>query len=97
MFEEMMAIKLGIDVHLIGKVVLANFRSFLTFSGALFVCLTHYWNYDAKPTLFDNIDDFQRLILDFAKRPESSETPIDLAVIPSVVIENLSLLPRLFR
>ena len=61
--DEFLGTKMCLDVHLVGKQTLANFRSLLTFSGALFISMARHQNYEAKPQLFENIDAFQEQIL----------------------------------
>ena len=89
--------KMCLDVHVVGKQTLANFRSLLTFSGALLISMARYQNYEAKPYLFENIEVFQEQILRRHAELELSPVPLDLALIPVCLVQNLAGYPKTFR
>jgi len=62
-YEELMGAKMCIDVHLIGKNTLAGYRSFFTFTGALFITLNNADEVlsktdDLLKDIFENVDLF---------------------------------------
>ena len=63
-FEMFMSYKLSIDVHIVGKNTLSNFRSLFSFSGSLFMLMNAS---DATKFLtnnyFDSIDVFQDQVI----------------------------------
>ena len=95
-----MGIKMCYDAHLSGKNTLAGFRSFFTFTGCLFITLNNAEEYFSKRTqwadLFDNIEVFQHKVLSLPTL-DTDRIPLDLASLPSLLLTNLSSMPRLFR
>ena len=99
-FEELMGTKMCIDVHLTGKNTLAGFRYFLTFTGALFMCMNNGTEFLSKKTqlgeIFQNIDTFQSKLVS-TNQYDDPFMPVDIAVLPTLILQNLGGLPRLFR
>ena len=61
-----MGVKMCLDAHITGKNTLTNFRSLLTFTGALFVALSYSQNYTALPKpekIFETVEHFQHALI----------------------------------
>lgn len=99
-FEEYMGIKMCYDAHVTGKNTLAGFRSFFTFTGCMFIVLNNSQEYLSKKNqlaeIFDNIESFQSKVVSLPTL-EVDRMPLDLAALPSLILTNLSHMPRLFR
>lgn len=91
----MLATRLCIDAHIIGKQTLATFRELLTFSGALFISMNSGQS-TLNASIFENFDTFQQHLV---KLPVelSFALPLDIAALPQAILLNLSTLPKLFR
>ena len=89
-----------IDAHLVGKNTLANFRSLFTFTGALFLVMNNAETYlsksDQHGDLFSSLDAFQASLVHLHVHADTP-TPLDLAALPSLILSNMSSMPRLFR
>lgn len=88
-----------IDAHITGKNTLAGFRSLFTFTGALISVMNNSENYLERrhqwPDFFENIEVFQAKLIQLPV--ENPDVPLDFAALPSLILSNLSTLPKLFR
>jgi len=95
--DEFLGMKMCLDVHVVGKQTLSNFRALLTFSGALLISMARYQNYEQKPHLFENIEVFQEQILRRYEELRLFPVPLDLALLPVCLVQNLGGWPKIFR
>ncbi|CDW72140.1 u box domain-containing protein [Stylonychia lemnae] len=103
-YEEMMGVKMCIDVHLLGKSILGNFRSLFTFTGALFISMTSQKStgpYQIPPESFQDLEEFEKQAIELRQiinaTSSNEESQLDLAAFPTIILTNLSNLPKLFR
>jgi hypothetical protein len=80
-----MGMKMCMDAHLIGKNTLANFRSLLTFTGALFVTMNNYEYYTAQSYLFESTDLFQQKVIHLPIN-SIANNPVDIASLPACIL-----------
>lgn len=94
--NEMIASKLCLDVHILGKGTLALYRSLFTFSNALIVCAGDRVKIQDK--FFNSHFSFLENCVKPNCNPESSEPlPMDFMVLPELIFRNLNGFPKLFK
>ena len=94
--NEMVATKLCIDCHILGKGTLALYRSLFTFSNALIVCAGDR----VKPQ--DKFFESHFSFLENCVKPNCNASctdplPMDFMVLPELIFRNLNGFPKLFK
>jgi Ubiquitin elongating factor core len=98
-----MGAKLCIDAHFVGRQTLPGFRSFFNFTNVLFLVMNNSEEYVTRqssgklPELFENYETFQTKLIQLPTEEHGSMAPVDLAVLPTCLLQNLTVLPRMFR